>query len=110
MTKASRRQFLTGTGSLFVSAAALSPLSALAFEQDQQSGKEEGIIVNASLQNRCATCQYWGGMRRLNQDKSLVIAQSMGWCNNPDSAKYQKLTEADNHMMKPEIWVKWPAI
>jgi hypothetical protein len=107
MKNSSRRQFLAGTGSLFVAAAALSPLSALASEQGD---KEEGIVVNASLQNRCATCQYWGGMRRLNEDKSQVIAQSMGWCNNPDSMNYQKLTEADNHMMKPEIWVKWPAI
>ena len=40
-----------------------------------------------------------------------VIAQSMGWCNNPDSPNYQKLKTADpDEMKKPGVWKKWPAL
>jgi hypothetical protein len=110
MKNASRRKFLVGYGSLLASTAALGPFNAYASKQHHHGGSAEGIVVDSTLENRCATCQFWGGMRKLSQDKSQVIAQSMGWCNNPDSGNYQKLTEADHHMMKPDIWQKWSAI
>jgi hypothetical protein len=39
-----------------------------------------------------------------------VIAQSMGWCNNPDSPNHQKLTEANHHMKKAGVWQKWAVL
>ena len=110
MKNASRCQFIASSGAFLVSASGLVSLPVLASTQHHHGGTAEGITIDSSLQNRCATCQYWGGMRKLNQDKSLVIAQSMGWCNNSDGPIFQKLTEADHHMKKPEIWAKWSAI
>ena len=49
-------------------------------------------------------------MRKISADRKQVIAQSMGWCNNPDSPNHQKLTAADHQMNKPGIWKKWPAL
>ena len=66
-----------------------------------------GLVISAAAQKTCATCQYWGGMRKLSTDKGQVTAQSMGWCNNPASPNYQKLTEADHEMTKPGVWKKW---
>jgi len=39
-----------------------------------------------------------------------VIAQSMGWCNNPDSRNYRKLTMPDYRMEKVGTWTKWAAL
>lgn len=49
-------------------------------------------------------------MRKLSEDKSQVVAQSMGWCNNPESPNHAKLTAPDHLMAKPGIWKKWSAI
>ncbi len=49
-------------------------------------------------------------MRKVSGDRKEVFAQSMGWCNNPDSPNYQKLTSADHQMKKPGIWKKWAAL
>lgn len=53
-----------------------------------------------------ATCQFWGGMRKVSGDRKQVIAQSMGWCNNPDSPDHQRLRADDYHMKKPGVWKK----
>ena len=45
-----------------------------------------------------------------SEDKKTVVAQSMGWCNNPDSPNYQKLTMADHQMKKVGVWKKWHVI
>jgi hypothetical protein len=66
--------------------------------------------VDAAAENTCATCQFWGGMRKISDDKTTLTAQSMGWCNNPSSPNHQKLTAADHRMKKPGIWTKWPAL
>ena len=73
-------------------------------------GSGEGLEVEASAKDTCGTCKYWGGMRKLSDDKSKVVAQSMGWCNNSDSMNFQKLTTADHKMKKAGIWKKWGAI
>jgi hypothetical protein len=49
-------------------------------------------------------------MRKVSKDKATVTAQSMGWCNNPDSPNYQKLTMADHEMKKTGVWKKWAAL
>ena len=110
MNNESRRSFLTATGKLLVGAAALGSLTAHAAEEHSHGGSGNGLIFDAALESRCATCQFWGGMRKVSEDKKQVITQSMGWCNNPDSPNHQKLTAADHHMKKPGIWKKWAVL
>ncbi|NNJ94354.1 MAG: hypothetical protein HKP57_06385 [Halobacteria archaeon] len=110
MNDASRRRFLTSSSKLLIATATLGSLTAYAAEEHRHGGPGEGLIVDAAMQNRCATCQFWGGMRKVSNDKKQVIAQSMGWCNNPDSPNHQKLTAADHHMKKPGIWKKWTVL
>ena len=110
MNEESRRSFLTATGKLLVGAAALGSLTAHAAEEHNHGGSGSGLMLDATLESRCATCQFWGGMRKVSEDKKQVITQSMGWCNNPDSPNHQKLTAADHHMKKPGIWKKWAVL
>jgi hypothetical protein len=110
MNDESRRSFLATTGKLFVGAATLGSITAHAAEEHKHGGSGNGLVLDAALENRCATCEFWGGMRKVSEDKKQVITQSMGWCNNPDSPNHQKLTAADNHMKKPEIWKKWAVL
>ena len=107
MNDESRRSFLTATGKLLVGAAALGSLTAHAAEEHDHGGSGNGLVLDAAMESRCATCQFWGGMRKVSVDKKQVITQSMGWCNNPDSPNHQKLTAADHLMNKAGVWVKW---
>jgi hypothetical protein len=108
----SRRNFLTSAGTLLASTVTLGSIAAYAAEAhtQMQGASGDGLAVDATSKNMCGTCQFWGGMRKISDNKSEVIAQSMGWCNNPDSPNYQKLTAADHLMNKPGIWKKWPAL
>jgi L,D-peptidoglycan transpeptidase YkuD (ErfK/YbiS/YcfS/YnhG family) len=49
-------------------------------------------------------------MRKLSDDRGKVVAQSMGWCNNPESMNHNRLTAADHKMQKTGIWKKWGVI
>jgi hypothetical protein len=108
----SRRGFLASTGKLLISAVTLGSIGVYAAEEHAQmhGGSGDGLAVPATTEDTCGTCQFWGGMRKISDDRKEVVAQSMGWCNNPDSPNYQKLTPADNQMKKPGIWKKWPAL
>lgn len=75
------------------------------------SGKMKGMdafVVDAKEKNVCATCRYWGGIRRVTEDKQSVHCESLGWCNNPGSYNYQKKTTPVAGPMKK--WRKWEAI
>jgi hypothetical protein len=110
MNDKSRRTFLTTTGKLFVGAATLGTFTAQAADEHQHGSSGEGHVIDAALESRCATCQFWGGMRKVSDDKKHVITQSMGWCNNPRSPNHQKLTAGDHHMKKPGVWKKWAVL
>jgi hypothetical protein len=130
MSTESRRHFLTTSGKLLFGAAtagALAPYAAQAEEQQadpeqantqnaepqpaaHQHGFGGGVVVDAASEGMCLTCDYWGGMRMTSDDRTQVSAQSLGWCNNPDSPNYHKLTAADHKMKKTGIWKKWGAL
>jgi anaerobic selenocysteine-containing dehydrogenase len=112
MSFESRRNFLKTSGTLLVGTTALAALAAQAGDEHAHAhgGAGDGHAISASTENTCATCEFWGGMRKLSQDKSEVIAQSMGWCNNPESPNHAKLTAPDHLMAKSGIWKKWGAI
>ena len=106
----SRRNFLASSGSLLVGTAALGGIINANAMEKHHHGSGDGMEVDASMKDMCGTCRYWGGMRKVSDDKKKVIAQSMGWCNNPDSMNHQKLTAADHKMKKPGIWKKWDVL
>jgi anaerobic selenocysteine-containing dehydrogenase len=110
MSCASRRSFLAASGKLLVGTVALGSIAAHAAEEHAHAGSGHGLAVDATSENTCGTCQFWGGMRKISDDKKEVITQSMGWCNNPNSPNHQKLTTADHVMKKPQIWKKWAAL
>jgi len=110
MSLNTRRSFLTNAGRLAVGAAVLGPVLADAAEPHAHATGGDGFAMEASTTNRCATCDFWGGMRKLAADGKLVTTQSMGWCNNPQSPQHQKLTAPDHEMNVPGVWKKWGAL
>lgn len=125
MSTESRRNFLATSGKFLFGVAAvggLAPYTAQGEQpqdpqpQDPQQGGEHqhsfggGVVVEADSKDMCVTCDYWGGMRMTSDDRTQVAAQSLGWCNNPDSPNYHKLTAADHKMKKTGIWKQWGAL
>ena len=111
MASESRRNFLATSSKLVVGAVALGSFAAHASEHEgMHGGSADGHAIDAKATHTCATCQFWGGMRKISEDKKEVLAQSIGWCNNPNSPNHQKLTMADHKMKKPGIWKKWGAL
>ena len=111
MSKESRRNFLSKSAKFLAGSAALTATGVFAGSHEHQHvGSGDGMVVNAATKNICGTCENWGGMRKVSKDRTSLTAQSMGWCNNPNSMNYLKLTSADHVMKKPGIWKKWSAI
>jgi anaerobic selenocysteine-containing dehydrogenase len=111
MSNQSRRNFMTTSVKFLAGSAVLTATGALAGEhQHKHGGSGNGLVVDATMKNICATCQHWGAMRKVSKDRKNVTIQSMGWCSNPDSPNYQELTSADHVMNDPGIWKKWSAI
>lgn len=112
MSDDSRRRFLVSSFKLLAGTAALTSIDAYAMthEHHVHGNEKDGLALNSSVINTCGTCEFWGGMRKVTEDKNIVKAQSMGWCNNPDSLNYQNLTSADHVMKKTGVWKKWSAL
>ena len=112
MSDRDRRDFLCGSVKLLIGASALASTAVVASSHDgpMDHGSGHGLEIDASAKDTCATCQYWGGMRKLSDARDIVVAQSMGWCNNPDSMNFQKLTTADHNMQRTGVWRKWDII
>jgi hypothetical protein len=109
-----RRLFLTGA--VVTSGAVLAPaLVGLSDAAAQHSGgsvghaEAEGYVVDAATADYCATCTFWGGSRRVSTDGKGVTTTGLGWCNNPASPNYQKLTTPDHGPMTG-VWRKWEAL
>lgn len=111
MSSEGRRDFLASTGRLLLGTVALGSMAGYAAaEEHKHGGAGDGHRIDSTSEDTCATCEFWGGMRKVSDDKKAVVAQSMGWCNNPDSPNHQKLTMAGHEMKKPSIWKKWAAL
>ena len=67
-----------------------------------------GFKIDSATEYKCATCNFWGGIRKLSEDSKTITTQSLGWCNNPKSHSYQKMTPPDYGPMK--AWKKWGAL
>jgi anaerobic selenocysteine-containing dehydrogenase len=110
MSSESRRSFLASSGKLIVGTIALGSIGAYAADTSMPARSGQGLAIAATSRNVCATCQFWGGMRKISDDKTQVLAQSMGWCNNPNSRHHGQLTAADHDMSKMHVWRKWAAL
>jgi hypothetical protein len=106
-----RRKLLAGGGVTCVSAV-LGGLSghAGADEHGGHAGAKglAAIVIDASKEGICGTCRFWGGVRRVSEDKKTVYAESLGWCNNVDSPHYQTMRTPEAGPMK--AWRKWEAL
>lgn len=81
-----------------------------AAEHHQTRMSTDGWSLDADTKFRCGTCRYWGGMRKISDDRKQVVAVSLGWCNNQASPMYRMLTPADHEMTKAGVWTKWEAL
>jgi len=102
-----RRGFLKVGGAVLATGMVAGLRAAHAEEHMSQKGAD-ALAVKSQKQGVCATCQYWGGIRRAAEDKSTVYCESLGWCNNPKSRNYQSKTTPITGPM--ESWKKWDAI
>jgi len=68
-------------------------------------GGSDGYIIDASAKRRCGTCEFWGGPRRVSEDGKTLTITGLGWCNNPASPNYQKMTSPEHGPM--DTWRKW---
>ncbi len=107
-----RRNLLKKSGAI-LAAGALGGLgmSAGASEHKGHMKGNKGVpavVVGADKEGLCATCRFWGGIRRASEDKKTVYCESLGWCNNPESHNYQTMTTPVTGPMK--VWQKWEAL
>lgn len=112
-----RRGFLK-TGGAFVATGVLGGFaaSAVAAEPGKMTGGAEKraemnvkdrdvFVVKATEEGVCATCAYWGGIRKLSEDRQNIECESMGWCNNRKSRFFGTRTTPRNGPMAS--WKKW---
>ena len=62
-------------------------------------GGSDGYIMDASVKLHCGTCEFWGGPRRVLEDSKTLTITALGWCNNPASPNYQKMTSPEHGPM-----------
>lgn len=107
-----RRKLLKGGGSaLAVGVVASLGFSARTLAAERLHHPAKGVpavVIEANKVGICATCRFWGGRRRVSEDKQAVYSESLGWCNNPDSYHYQAMTTPETGPMKS--WLKWEAL
>lgn len=118
MSNENRRDFLKNSGVL-LAAGVLGSVSAPGNTAEHDSHSDHGghlksmkgidaFVVDAKEEGICSTCRYWGGVRRVTEDKKSVHCESLGWCNNPDSHHYQTKTTPVTGPM--DTWRKWEAL
>jgi hypothetical protein len=104
--KTGRRTFLL-KASVAVGAALLAPavIASAAAETMIGRGGSDGYIMDTTVTRHCGTCEFWGGPRRVSEDSKTLTITGLGWCNNPSSPNYQKLTSSDHGPM--DTWRRW---
>lgn len=106
------RRKLMRQGSYILAGGALSGLGLRieAAEHPQHPMKKDvaAFVADAGEEGVCATCRFWGGMRKVSKDRKLVYCETLGWCNNPDSHHYHTVTTPETGPMKS--WRKWEAL
>ena len=102
-----RRSLIQRTGTLII-AGIVGGVASKASAMEGITPAKDHIKVSVDTKGACATCDYWGGMRRVSEDGKAVLSQSLGWCNNSKSPNFQKMTTPETGPMK--VWKKWCAL
>lgn len=106
-----RRGFLK-TGGAVLATGVMGCLAANAYAVDKGMEKREkggdAFPVKAEEQGVCATCQFWGGIRKVSEDRKTVYCESLGWCNNAKSNYFRSKTTPETGPMNS--WKKWEAL
>jgi hypothetical protein len=102
MGNSNRRRFLRNAGKLLT----FTTLGSGVVATTANAGLK--YEMSSTTEGKCATCRYWGGVRKLSKDSKTVISQSLGYCNNPESHNYHKTTTPETGPMKK--WIKWEVI
>lgn len=116
MNKQSRRVFMEQGGKLVLGAILGGHvLAAHASDHSEHEHDNHGSDDSASkvatitaTEELCASCEYWGGVRQIVADGKQVTGHGKGWCNNPNSHNYQKMTKPDAGPMP--AWKRWAAL
>lgn len=106
----SRRQFLTQASGLAAGTLAVAATGSALAATAASTGKggSSGYMLQSKAADVCGTCEYWGGQRKLSADGSELTIGGLGWCNNPASPNYGKLTSAQHGPMP--AWKRWSLI
>lgn len=99
---------MTSRRAVLGAAAAGMATAMTAIAKEHGSEVSDSVATPASAAGLCATCKYWGGIRRVSADKQTVYSESLGWCNNSTSPNFQKKTTPISGPMK--MWEKWEAL
>jgi hypothetical protein len=91
-----------------VGAAVVEAASHMGHEMASGHGGSTGYILEAAVKQHCGTCEFWGGPRLVSQDRKELTITGFGWCNNPVSPNYQKLTDPEHGPM--DTWRKWAVL
>jgi hypothetical protein len=108
-----RRKLLRDSGAI-LTAGVLGGFAAGAQAADEHTAHKPGpkgvaaVVIDATATKICATCRYWGGTRRVTEDKKSIHCESLGWCNNSTSPNYQRMTTPTMGPM--DAWRKWEAL
>ncbi len=70
----------------------------------------DGWKLATDTKSQCGTCQFWGGMRKITDDKQELVAVGLGWCNNSDCPNYHAMTAAVHEAAGHNCWTKWGAL
>ena len=103
-----RRRFLGRSATALAGGMATVVVARAAFAQKMGGARRHEFVMPADTTERCGTCVFWGGQRHVSRDKTEVHVRSLGFCNNPKSPNYHKMTTPETGPMK--AWTKWPAV
>jgi hypothetical protein len=99
--KTDRRAFIlksfTAAAGSVLAAAIIRPAIAAEAAGDAMLGHggTEGYVLPSTVTQHCGTCEFWGGPRRLSKDGKSITVSGLGWCNNPASPNYEKMTSPE---------------
>ena len=104
--KSERRLFLERAAGVAATVVAGSVLATRAWAGEQGgheghsgllgTGAVDGYEMSSGVDGRCATCEFWGGQRRRSESGATITVTGLGWCNNPKSPDYRKMTSPEH--------------
>lgn len=113
MSNQSRRTFIAQSGKLVLGTMIAGHVAMVSADEHGHADSAPAttvvdVTVVEAATKFCVTCEYWGGIRQISEDGKGVAGSSMGWCNNPQSHNYRKMTKPNAGPMI--AWKQWGAL